>query len=763
MATIADKLSAIIGQKSDMVKNLNIKGVSSASDSEKFNTLVAKVLTVGGKNPYVKPGTGNTSSPTLNQKLGALYSQKNLLATYLTSMGVPASTSEKLNTLVPKILEIPIGDLYLYLRPVTASNRLYKGNVVFSSTSYVISSGTIADLFQYAAQTNEHYIVTDEPKPFVKVFNAMDTLKLPISTFYAKDGKSYKLYNSLEGFSFPNFTGGLGAEKSLSSLYNITLLNFPQKTICNGNEFKYLSRNLRECNFPNARFIFDNAFYYCAKLRSIYYATIYTRTLSYEYNGDVPSYIAVGEVYTKSHIQGVRNLGSSAFYECKQLGAIVLDEDISVFKKDVFHGCNNMSFVINSGDTGSSMTTNYYVSNHVINLPNVTSIYESAFCYCSLMFGYFNTPSLTTISANAFNGCHRLRGVNISQLNRINERAFMQCTAIKQFGNSVDIGTIHIPNCSVIDSEAFAIMPLSANVFSYDRHDYTDWFDWLKPPMVSNISNTIDTVKSLYAPTCISIGAGAFKKHFGLSNITIPNVEYIGSYAFEQDPVINIEYEGSFYFRANPITSINIPNVSYIGFKAFYGCWLNKSFNIGSCKSIGQYAFKTSSSAIYNGPSISISIWGGMSLPSGLFYGQPINGIKYTGQVPEIIHSGALATYSGLLEYNHFSVITSMQFNAIKLNSNFSKDIHFTRLTTAYGNAGALGGTTILSCNVRNGLDCNVFFYKLTNTSAYGVANICNALFGAVLTSTKVIYMASDISYDHAQVFESYRSRIIPF
>ena len=54
MATIADKLSAIIGQKSDMVKNLNIKGVSSASDSEKFNTLVAKVLTVGGKNQYVK-------------------------------------------------------------------------------------------------------------------------------------------------------------------------------------------------------------------------------------------------------------------------------------------------------------------------------------------------------------------------------------------------------------------------------------------------------------------------------------------------------------------------------------------------------------------------------------------------------------------------------------------------------------------------------------------------------------------------------------
>ena len=115
MATIADKLSAIIGQKSDMVKNLNIKGVSSASDSEKFNTLVAKVLTVGGKNPYVKPGTGNTSSPTLNQKLGALYSQKNLLATYLTSMGVPASTSEKLNTLVPKILEIPIDEMLCLL------------------------------------------------------------------------------------------------------------------------------------------------------------------------------------------------------------------------------------------------------------------------------------------------------------------------------------------------------------------------------------------------------------------------------------------------------------------------------------------------------------------------------------------------------------------------------------------------------------------------------------------------------------------------
>ena len=763
MATIADKLSAIIEQKSDMVKNLNIKGVSSASDSEKFNTLVAKVLTVGGKNPYVKPGTGNTSSPTLNQKLGALYSQKNLLATYLTSMGVPASTSEKLNTLVPKILEIPIGDLYLYLKPYSASNRIYKGSVAFSSTSYVISSGTIADLFRYAAQTNEAYILTDAPKPFVNVFNAMDTLNLPTYTFYAKDGKSYKLYDLLVGLSFPNFTGGLGTESSLSSLYNIMELNFPKKTICNANEFKYLSRNLIECNFPNARFIFDNAFYYCSKLRAIYYDTLYIRTLSYEYTESAaPTYIAEVEVYTKSHIQGVRSLGPSTFYACKQLSAIVLDEDISVFKKDVFYSCHNMSFVINSGDTGSSMITNYYVSNHVINLPNITSIYESAFCYCSLMFGYFNTPRLTTLSANAFNGCHRLRGVNISQLNRINERTFMQCPAIKQFGNSVDIGTIYIPNCSVIDNEAFAIIPLSANVFSYDKHDYVDWADWLRPPMKSNISNTIDTVKSLYAPTCISIGAGAFKKHFGLSNITIPNVEYIGSYAFEQDTVLNIEYEGSFYFSANPITSINIPNVSYIGVKAFYGCWLNKSFNIGSCKSIGQYAFKTSSSAIYNGPSISVSIWGGMSLPSGLFYGQPINGIKYTGQVPEIIPGGALYTYSGLLEYNHFSVITSMQINAIKLNSTFSKDIHFTRLTTAYGDTG-VPYVTILACNVKNGLDCNVFFYKLTNTSAYGVANICNALFKEVLTSTKVIYMASDITYDHTQVIESYRSRIIPF
>jgi hypothetical protein len=756
LATIADKLSAIIGQKSDMVKNLNIKGVSSASDSEKFNTLVAKVLTVGGKNQYVKPGTGNTSSPTLNQKLGALYSQKNLLATYLTSMGVPASTSEKMNTLVPKILEIPMVSFYLYLKPLAASNKLYKGNVAFSSTYSDITITNITDLFTYAAQTNEEYIITDSPNPFVKY---IDTLSLPTYTFYAKDGTSYKLYDSLVGFSFQKYIGALVTRSSLSSRYNLGYLNFPEKKKCISSEFIDLSRCLAYCNFPNVSQVNSKAFYDCEYLRSIYSSTLYTRTLSYEYTGSVPTYIAVGEVYTERHIKGINTLSESAFYACMRLEAIVLDEDISVFEKDVFNGCNSMSYVINSGDTGSSITTNYYVSNHVINLPNITSIYESAFCYCSLMFGYFNTPRLTTLSSNAFNGCHRLRGVNISQVNRINERAFMQCTAIKQFGNSVDIGTIHIPNCSVIDSEAFAIIPLSANMFSYDRHDSTDWII----PMESNISNTIDTVKSLYAPTCISIGAGAFKKHFGLSNITIPNVEYIGSYAFEQDTVIDKKYFGSVYFSANPITSINIPNVSYIGFKAFYGCWLNKSFNIGSCKSIGPYAFKTSSSATYNGPSISISIWGGMSLPSGLFEGQPINGIHYTGQVPDVINGGALNTYSGLLEYNHFSVITSMQINAIKLNSNFSKDIHFTRLTTAYGNVNMFGCTTILACNVRNGLDCNVFFYKLTYTSAYGIANICNALFKSVLTSTKVIHMASDISYDATQVIESYRSRIIRF
>ena len=54
--------------------------------------------------------------PTIEQQLTELVNQKNALAANLNTKGVTASTSETLNTLVPKVLEISSGGVNTFGR-----------------------------------------------------------------------------------------------------------------------------------------------------------------------------------------------------------------------------------------------------------------------------------------------------------------------------------------------------------------------------------------------------------------------------------------------------------------------------------------------------------------------------------------------------------------------------------------------------------------------------------------------------------------------
>lgn len=428
MATIADKLSAIIGQKSDMVKNLNIKGVSSASDSEKFNTLVAKVLTVGGKNPYVKPGTGNTSSPTLNQKLGALYSQKNLLATYLTSMGVPASTSEKLNTLVPKILEIPIGEMLCLL----GRDAVY---LPFSSILYsmplsnsILTMYEIKSLFTGWIPLSSNYNgygmkIDDKTCYITALYNmALRTQKISVS------GKLFYTNDYIEEINFPNCTGIY--YEACMGLYKL--------------KYAYFNNDLS--------FIGSSAFYGCGNLIKI------SKHETYEYN----KMYSIGEraFYSCGHLKGyfftnnLVTIGDCAFYGCTDLYGIILSK-LTCINSSTFAGTASLAW--------------FGFSKYSLILSKCSVIYRDAFRhykynkpYAYTGIRYLSAEECLTIHDYAFNNCLSLSNIYLPKVKRIGVGAFycnpldLHTLTSYEWNSAVEpLSCINIPNCEYIASYAF--------------------------------------------------------------------------------------------------------------------------------------------------------------------------------------------------------------------------------------------------------------------------------------------------------------------
>lgn len=100
------QLKAIERSKAQLARNLNTMGVS-ATSTEKFNTLISKVLYIGNtSSPSYISHSASVVTPTLNNKLSALVTQKNTLVYNLNAMGVSASATERFNTLIPKVLKI---------------------------------------------------------------------------------------------------------------------------------------------------------------------------------------------------------------------------------------------------------------------------------------------------------------------------------------------------------------------------------------------------------------------------------------------------------------------------------------------------------------------------------------------------------------------------------------------------------------------------------------------------------------------------------
>ena len=101
-----------------------------------------------------------------------------------------------------------------------------------------------------------------------------------------------------------------------------------------------------------------------------------------------------------------------------------------------------------------------------INMPNVISIYESAFYSCSNLTSSISFSLCTTIGSYAFYRCININSVNLPKCQIINQRGFYSCDNLSQVSilSCLSVGAYAFAYCSKLES---INLPLASNLSAY--------------------------------------------------------------------------------------------------------------------------------------------------------------------------------------------------------------------------------------------------------------------------------------------------------
>jgi hypothetical protein len=395
----------------------------------------------------------------------------------------------------------------------------------------------------------------------------------------------------------------------------------------------------------------------------ISYATIPNVSFKYEKNVDninivgiTPQYY-LGEFTVPNIIESlpVTSIDDTAFVDCFDITSIIIPSSITSINEKTFSGCTSLNKI-----TVSESNSIYCDISGV--LYNKAKTILIKYPIGNTQSNYTIPNSVTTIGANAFEGCTRLTSITISTidslLNTIGTNAFQGCTNLKNITPPNELTTISdsaFDGCSSLDMMYFSSLSKLTTIGS-------------------NVFKACSSLVWITFPATITyIGSNAFKSCNNLSYIsfsgTIP--VYVGDNAFSDISDESILYyvnsssnNISSYFKriityslngsqatitkfepTNYTGSVDIPssiggnNVISINADAFDNCTGITEITIPSAiTSIGNYSFKSCSSL----RSISVS-------PTNNNYSSDIYGVLYDKNKTRLIlspRSNTITAYS---------------------------------------------------------------------------------------------------------------------
>ncbi len=269
------------------------------------------------------------------------------------------------------------------------------------------------------------------------------------------------------------------------------------------------------------------------------------------------------------HINNKGDISANAFANCDKLYTLIIGDSVKNIGSSAFYQCVSIvnADIYNKGGIGlnafQSSSTNEDATYHIHNNGLINNY---AFADCSSITNLTIDSCVTTIGNYAFQNCSRLEDVTIRNKGNISTQAFA--------GSSTqNPATYVVQNVGQIGESAFANCTSMTNL-------------------------TIDT--------CVTtIGNTAFQNCYGLEDVTILNKGDIGAQAFTgsstQNPatytISNVgSIETSAFANCTSIKSLSIDTcVTSIGNYAFQNCSSLEDVTIRNNGNIGTQAFKGSS------------------------------------------------------------------------------------------------------------------------------------------------------------------------